>query len=185
VGPQELEKVIRQDVALSYKVLRCVNSSYYGLGKKIESLSHGIVYLGVRHIRNWARLLLAGSLDDQPAEVFRIALLRARMCELLAEKRLRESQDAAFTLGMFSILPALINIDMNELLERVPLSDPLQQALLHEQGQYADLLITVRAYERGDWAALKDMPFSPRDLSHAYLTALDWTDTTYGAARQA
>jgi EAL and modified HD-GYP domain-containing signal transduction protein len=184
VEPRELETIIRNDVALSYKLLRCVNSAYFGLSMKVNSIAHGIVYLGVASIRNWARLLVLAGVEEQSAELLKVALLRARMCELLAPQHSREVQEAAFTVGLFSVLDALMNAPMRTLLMRVPLTDDIKQALLDEQGPYAKLLVSVRSYERGHWSTLEHTPYSPQELSQAYLEALDWAEKTYSSARQ-
>ncbi|MFW5816017.1 MAG: EAL and HDOD domain-containing protein, partial [Wenzhouxiangella sp.] len=109
VAPDELESIVRNDVALHYRLLRTVNSAYYGLSVKIKSIQHAIVYLGIPAIRSWARLQVMAGVDDRPSELMRLALIRARMCELMTEQMAKETRDMAFTAGLFSLLDALMD----------------------------------------------------------------------------
>ena len=53
-GAADLKAVLEIDAALSARVLRCVNSSAYGLRMKISSLQQAVAYLGLKQIRNLA-----------------------------------------------------------------------------------------------------------------------------------
>ncbi|WP_460184750.1 HDOD domain-containing protein [Thermopirellula anaerolimosa] len=50
----DLKSVMEADAALSARVIRCVNSSAYGLRSKITNLQQAIAYLGLKQIRNLA-----------------------------------------------------------------------------------------------------------------------------------
>lgn len=184
-GPKELEAVIRNDVALTYKLLRCVNSAYFGVSLKIKSLSHAIVYLGLNTIRNWARLLTLANISDRPVELIKLALTRAKMCELLVANLSKEINEIAFTVGLFSLLDALMGIPMQDALSRISLSDEIGQALVDGTGPYANLLNIVRAYEEGDWVALEDSHYPRSALVNAYLEAVTWADEVYSTSSAA
>ncbi|MCP1726409.1 EAL and modified HD-GYP domain-containing signal transduction protein [Natronospira proteinivora] len=173
VGPKELEQIIKQDVTLSYKLLRCVNSAYYGLSLEVSSIHHAIVYLGLPAVRNWVRLLVLAGLQDRPPELIRIALTRAKMCEVLSEHAPNLSREMAFTVGLFSVLDALMNMPMEQILERVPLSEEVDRALVDGKGAYGVLLGFVKAYERGDWETIESGPYPADAVKQAYLDALE------------
>lgn len=101
VSIAELEQIIRTDVGLHFRLLRTVNSAYYGLSVKIKSIQHAILYLGIPAIRSWARLQVMAGVEDRPSELMRLALIRARMCELMTSTLPKATQETAFTTGLF------------------------------------------------------------------------------------
>jgi len=183
VTPDGVEKIIKHDVALNYRLLKSVNSAYYGLSVKIRSVSHAIVYLGMPTVRNWANLLLMAGLEDRPNELVRLALIRARMCELLTEDKPRDTSDAAFTTGLFSMLDALLDIPMDEIMSMLPLEEDLTLALSEREGPYGRLLDTVIACERGDWKNINNELFTNEQLTSSYLKAVEWAHEQFHAMR--
>lgn len=179
VTPEELEAIIRNDVALHYRLLRTVNSAYYGLSVKIKSIQHAIVYLGIPTIRSWARLQVMAGVDDRPSELMRLALIRARMCELMTGQMAKQTQDMAFTAGLFSLLDALMDAPMKEVIALLPLEDDLVSALVEREGPYGRLLQTVVSYERGEWEQIQDGMFAVKDLRRSYLEAVAWATDQY------
>jgi EAL and modified HD-GYP domain-containing signal transduction protein len=181
ITPEEVEEIIKNDVALTYRLLKTVNSAYYGLSVTIRSISHAIVYLGMPTVRNWANMLLLSGLADRPNELVRLALIRARMSELLMADKPRDTRDAAFTTGLFSMLDALLDMPMDEIMSNLPLDEDLQQALVERDGPFGRLLQTVIACERGDWNNIRSDLFSNEKLSAAYLAAVRWCHEQFTA----
>lgn len=179
VSPEELEGIIRNDVALNYRLLRTVNSAYYGLAVKIKSIGHAIVYLGIPAIRSWGRLQVMAGIDDRPSELMRLALIRARMCELLTSDMAKDTQDMAFTAGLFSLLDALMDAPMEEVIRLLPLEDDLVDALVRRDGPYGRLLQNVVSYERGDWDNISEEMYSAERLRRSYLEAVAWATQQY------
>lgn len=179
VAPDELESIVRNDVALHYRLLRTVNSAYYGLSVKIKSIQHAIVYLGIPAIRSWARLQVMAGVDDRPSELMRLALIRARMCELMTEQMAKETRDMAFTAGLFSLLDALMDAPMKEVIDLLPLDDDLVDALVKREGPYGRLLQTVVSYERGEWDDINVELFPVERLRRSYLEAVAWATEQY------
>jgi hypothetical protein len=95
---------------------------------------HATVYLGVNRIRNWIRMIAISGLQDCPTELLKFALIRGRMCELLAAKLPNDQREMAFTVGLFSLLDALLNTPMDDLLSRIPLTDEIRNALVKRTG---------------------------------------------------
>lgn len=177
--PKDLEALIKADAALTYKILRWVNSAYYGLDLKIESISHAIVYLGVGPLRNWLRLMMLAKLDARSPELLVIAAIRGRMSEQLALQRDDGAlaPEIAFTVGLFSLLDALMESPMPEILSWLPLPDEVEGALLEGKGPYGELLRLVKAYESGNWPELDGCGIGPEVLTEAYLEALEWVQS--------
>ncbi|MBI5041049.1 MAG: HDOD domain-containing protein [Gammaproteobacteria bacterium] len=86
----EVEKLVSQDVALSYKLLRYINSAFFALPKKIDSIRQAVVYLGTSAIKTWITLLVVAGLGNKPTELVIQAMQRAKMCELLAQTAKRK-----------------------------------------------------------------------------------------------
>ncbi len=181
-GPAELEAIIRKDASLSYKLLRCVNSAYFALPVKVKSILHATIYVGVGRIRNWARLLALAGMNDQPAELLKTALIRARMCEQLTVKLSKEKQEMAFMIGLFSLLDALLSTSMEVALDSLPLVPEVRLAIVNHEGPLAEILDNVMACENGDWDYLESKGISTELYSSAYLDAVDWAEEAYRMA---
>jgi EAL and modified HD-GYP domain-containing signal transduction protein len=184
--PKKLEKIIQRDVALAYKLLRYVNSSYFYRLHTIESVAHAMTYLGSTEIRRYLILVLISELStDKPGELVRLAVVRAKMGELLAEASpFRDKSDEIFLLGLFSLLDAMLDTTMEYACERLSLSDPLKNGLVYKSGPYAPFLQAVISYERVDkagcLAALQGIGLAAGKLHEIYAEALKFTETVFG-----
>lgn len=173
VEADELAQIINQDVTLSYKLLRLINSAFFGLPRQVSSTREAVVMLGHNKIKTWASLLCLSGLDHKPNELRSIAMIRARMCELLA-KFYKGHSDVFFAAGLFSTLDALLDKPLAILLDNLPLSDELRSALLYKQGAAGQALEDVLRYERGDWQGIDNSPLPVEVLVRAYLDAIYW-----------
>ena len=151
VAIENLAAIIQRDVALSYKLLRIVNSAYYSLPRHVESIKDAIVLLGTRQIGSWVSLINLAQIARKPKELTITALVRARMCELVASISGRGDSDTFYTVGLFSVLDALLDVSMETALEALPLSDDTRNAIVNHSGIMGATLAGVIAYERGDW----------------------------------
>ena len=170
---EELERVVGSDVGLSYKLLKIINSSYYSLGKTVGSIQQALILLGLNLLKKWVMLISLFSVPGKSSELVVSALLRARHCELLAEK-MRLRPDAAFTVGMFSLLDALMDRRLPDLLDNLPFSDEVKAALLHGEGELGGLLRNVIAFQQGRWDQLEARYTQDDSLQRTYEKALIW-----------
>jgi EAL and modified HD-GYP domain-containing signal transduction protein len=172
----DVERLLAQDVALSYRVLRCINSSYYNLPRKIESIRQAIIILGLDTLRQLCGLLCLQGMDDRPPSLILQAMTRGRMCEQLG--KLGGARDAGpfFITGLFSLLIALLGIPTRKVVEELPLSPAIARALVAGEGELGSALQCTRAYERGVWdhAVYADLP--PHLIRAAYVDALFWAE---------
>lgn len=176
---EELERLIVQDVTLTYRLLRQVNSAAFALRREVESVRQAIILLGSRLIRHWASLILLSQLPGTTANaepLMSIALLRGRMCEALAVDEGDCEASQAFTVGLFSVLDALLEQPMDTLLEDVTFSPPVHDALLAREGALGALLGRVIDYEEGRWHRLDDD--AAGRYRRAYIDAANWSDRT-------
>lgn len=174
-----LEDVLKRDAALSYKLFRYINSVGFGLGAEIQSLRHAVTMLGYTPLYRWLSLLLAtASTSAHAAILMQTAIVRGRFAELAAHGILpRNEAENLFVVGMFSLLDRLLDIPMEEVLEKVQLSESVSQALLSREGVYGPFLALAEALEpdNGNVGALADSLFlNPRQVNEAHLAALAW-----------
>ena len=172
--PERLEELIIRDPALTYKLLRIVNSAGYHLVRQVESIAEAIVLLGLEQVRKWATLIAMSSNDNKPEELSRGLLIRGRMCEEIAQAEKLGNHGSYFMAGMMSGLHALLDIERETMLQEVPLGDDIKNAVSLGQGDIGQVLRNVVNYENGDWDLL------PMDLDgplydRAYRASLEWT----------
>jgi EAL and modified HD-GYP domain-containing signal transduction protein len=113
-----LSEIIKREVSLSFKLLRYINSAFFGLRNKISSLKQALLLLGEREIRKWMTLVTLATLgEDKPEEVVTQSILRAKFCESLAPFAglFRRSGDL-FLMGMFSMIDAILDRPLSEIL---------------------------------------------------------------------
>jgi len=176
VSVQALEELISQDVSLSYKLLRYINSAFFALPRKVESIHQAVVYLGNRTIKTWAALIALSNIHDKPHELVTLALVRAKMCELLARSLNLPNEEIFFTVGMFSALDALMDVPMQRVLKDLPLSEDIVGALLRREGPPGAALHCALAYEQGDWGQVSCGGMDIKPIRQAYLDAIAWAD---------
>jgi EAL and modified HD-GYP domain-containing signal transduction protein len=176
----ELQEVIARDVALSYNLLRFINSAFFALPRRVDSIRDALVLLGAINVRKWATLMALAEAQDKPRELVVTGLVRARMCELLAGVYGHRDAEGAFTAGLFSVVDALTDRSMVELLRELPLSREIISALLNYDGAKGRVLRAAVAYERGNFGELGDVPPTRVPLSDLYAQAVAWATEASG-----
>ncbi|MDP2831814.1 MAG: EAL domain-containing protein [Pseudomonadota bacterium] len=179
---KDLENLFKKDVALTFKLLRYINSAGFGLSCEVQSIRHAVSILGMQPLYRWLSLLLvtAGTGPTAPT-LARTAITRGRLCELLGKQSLpRNDQDNLFIVGVFSLLPALLEITMEQLLERVVIPESFADALLQRSGLYGPFLALAEAVESGEPQRLEDLGTSlmltPDRVNEAHMQALAWVE---------
>jgi EAL and modified HD-GYP domain-containing signal transduction protein len=176
----ELQEIIGRDIALSYNLLRFINSAFFSLPRRVDSIRDALVLLGALNVRKWATLMALADSQDKPRELVVTGLVRARMCELLASVYQHRDVEGAFTTGLFSVVDALTDQSMVELLSMLPLSREIIQALLNYEGTKGRILRAAVAYEHGNFGELGDVPPTRTPLSDLYAQAVAWATEASG-----
>lgn len=153
--PASLEEIAIKDANLTYKILRVVNSAAAGLRQEVASVSQAIALLGTEETKRWVNLFLLEGEDGKPEELMRNMLVRARMCEILAELAGRGHALNHFIVGLLSQYDALTDIAMPELMEQIPLNREAKDALLQRTGSPGQILAEVERYEKGRFDELE------------------------------
>lgn len=179
---RQLESVLKRDAALSYKLLRYINSAGFGLGCEIQSLKHAVTMLGYSPLYRWLALLLATATTSGYSPVLmQTAVIRGRFAELLGGTFLpRNEAENLFVAGMFSLLDKLLGVPMEDVLEKVQLSESVTQALLSRDGIYGPFLALAEACELNA-ADVESMATSlcigARQVNEAQISALAWAQS--------
>jgi EAL and modified HD-GYP domain-containing signal transduction protein len=170
---EELSKTISKDISLSYKLLHYMNSAFFALPNKISSIPHAVSYLGLNEIRRWANILTLSSLANKPEIILQNALIRGKMCELLA-KLIGEQGEQFFLIGILSSLDSLLDITLEEALKQLPLSSDIVASILNNEGLPGEALQCVINYEQWDVSAITFRELNQKQIGEAYIESINW-----------
>ena len=182
----ELEAIVKQDVALTYHLLKYINSVWFALRYEVTGIKHALIVLGAGEIRRWAALMgIRGASRDKPSELFLRSLTRARMCESLAPHvGMGATASDLFLMGMFSVIDALLDMPMAEILPKLPLTPAVTQALLGQPSPFQIVKDVVVAYEKGDWEAFaanaKSLGLDTQIMPATFSGSLRWANQALG-----
>ena len=177
VNIEELEALISDDLALSFRLLKYINSAAFALRREVDSIHHAIVMLGLNTIRSLANLMLMSNIDDKPLELLVIAIIRAHMCEQLAVQHSENMKESFFTVGLFSVIDALMDSSMEDFVSQLPLTIELKSALLEQEGVMGEALKCCIAFERADWENVQFQKLEAATIQKTYFDAVIWSDS--------
>ena len=180
VSIDELESLIGHDPTLAYHLLRYMNSAFYALRIKIESIKHALTLLGTDEVKKWASLMLMLKLSDQkPKELMLTGMMRAKMAEVLGSADPDVNADQCFAVGLFSIIDALLDMSLEEVLDALPLTQEMSLALSSRAGKMGEILHNIELYEQADWDELMTL-INHSAYQKAYLQAIKWASELGG-----
>ncbi|MCX5734763.1 MAG: HDOD domain-containing protein [candidate division NC10 bacterium] len=177
---RRIAAVIGRDVTLSYKLLRFINSAFFGLRRSIASIPEALSLLGEREVKRWASLLGLACLGaNKPAELVVEAALRARFCEgMAAAAGLAHYTEELFLLGLFSLIDAILDRPLESLLQELPIPSMVKATLLGEASPLKDVYDCVLAYVAGDWESLSTqmdkLQLDEEEVPRRYREAVAW-----------
>ncbi len=177
IESHDLEKILVQDITLSYKLLRYINSATFGLRREVDSIKDAIILLGINNLKNWVSLIMMSKIvESKPTELIVTGMIRGKMCELLAEKHHPEIKHQMFVIGLFSVLDALMDQPLIDLLDSVILSTDIKLALLDFAGNQGKIYNYVLQYEKSNWNELYNSDINAAELIQSYLASVNWAD---------
>ena len=149
----ELANVIKQDLVLSYRLLKIVNSAYYGLKYTVTGILHALLILGLNEIKKWISLIVLNQIKTtKPSELIRAALVRGIFMEKLAVyQKNKKYRDEYFLIGLFSLAEAIMDTPIEAILKETHLSDEIIRPLVTGEGETAELLRIIHHIERAEW----------------------------------
>ena len=188
VSIHKLDDIIKQEMSVTYRILRLVNSVAFGTRKRIDSIRDAIVFLGLDIVRKWTSVwALAGLGRDKPVELVVDSVVRGLCCERLAPQvGLANRASELFLLGMFSMLDAIMDRPMDEVLSSLALPDDVRNALVAGEGPLRLVLDLTIAFERGDWETCTRcataLGISEEELATTYHDASRWATNAFAVA---
>jgi EAL and modified HD-GYP domain-containing signal transduction protein len=179
---KNLETMLKRDPALSYRLLRYINSASFSAGREVQSLRQAIALMGYAPLYRWLTVLLAtASTSGFSPVLMETAVVRGRLTELLGAKALGKGEgENLFVAGMFSLLDLLIGLPMEKVLTTIQLPDNVVDALLNRGGIYGPYLALAEACElHSDLVAslAASLDLTPMEVNKAHLSALAWAQS--------
>ena len=182
VDLQAIERIVRMDVGLSFRVLRVAgNGAAHGMYREVRSVREAVVMLGQRQLRRWVMLMLVADSEDTPPEQLALAMVRARMGELVAAMVPGLGGDVGFTVGLLSALDLLLDAPMADAIETLPLDAETRSALVDGEGRLGEIIACIRGFELGTPPMGSVLGLDHDKLVRAYMDSVAWAITN-GAA---
>lgn len=177
ISVEEVASQVESHPSLAYQMLRLLNSASTGLSRSVESIREAVIMLGARKVTELASVLVLASHDHKPRELLTLGLSRARMCELIGKRLGHHDSASFFTVGIFSVLDALADRPMEDIVSALPLAQDVVDALVERNGVKGQVLTAAIAYERAEWDDLPAIGVAAADISEAYLESIDWASS--------
>jgi EAL and modified HD-GYP domain-containing signal transduction protein len=173
-----LEDLVKTEASVCYRLLRYLNSSMFGFRSEIHSVRHALTILGERDLRRWVRLVATvGAGQDRPSDLVLSALVRGRFGELLAPAVAHGNSDL-FLMGLLSLIDAMLEIPMQDILERISLDQATKAVLLGEPSPLQPVFQLILAHESGQWAQAgkisRSLELDPETVGDQYWEAQQW-----------
>lgn len=185
VNFEDIEAILREDVSLSYKLLKFLNSAHFGFRSKVNSIRQALMLLGTEEVRKWASLLtLKGLGEDKPDQLILSSIIRAKLGEAVARKiGLKDQASNAFFMGMFSMIDVFLSRPLNEILTELPIPKEVKKALEGEDNQLRDIFELIVSYEKGNWNQFsiyaEKLRIDEAIMPQIYFEALDSAEGLY------
>jgi EAL and modified HD-GYP domain-containing signal transduction protein len=178
LNSKEIEKLIKSEVSLCYRLLRYLNSALFAFSSEIHSIGHALAILGEREVRRWIRLVATlGAGQERSSELVISALVRARFCELLSPK-INHGDSDLFLMGLLSLMDAILEIPIADVVSRIALDQETRAVLLGGASRLRPLYQLMLARESGEWERAAEcaqaMQLSENEVAEAYWQAMAW-----------
>ena len=185
----KVTQIFERDINLSYKLLRYSNSATFKRRTEISTIKQALVVLGQQELKRFLSLLFTAQVNSsKPDELLKMAMVRARFCELLAKNEGTQDTGMAFLTGMMSLIDAILDETIEKVMEQLPLAAEIKTALIKDEGKLADLLHLAKAYEKGNWeeesACERQLNITREEIPHFYTEAISWADEQMSALNE-
>lgn len=183
-----IEELLRHDLALSFQIIRYLNSAAFALRSRVTTIRQAVTMLGQSGLRTWATVvILADAGSDRPLELIVTSVARGRFCELAGlAVGMHHRQHELSLLGLFSLIDVIVGQPLDAILEAICLPADVAAAIRGEPGPMTDLLNLAKGYERADWTTVEQLVarigLPPWEAPAIYLDAVAWGNRTYALA---
>jgi len=183
-----LVAAIEADASVSYRVLGMLNSAHFGLLKKVSSVRQAVLLAGWTQLSAWLRVMVMADMtpSTKARQLLHLSAQRAKFFELLAVASERRDQaDCLFLLGLLSLLPAMLDMHMDRVLEKLALDDDMRAGLCGQPGLYAPWLGMAQAIEDTRWDDMAEyalkLSLPTGSVAEAYNASFQWADRLLSA----
>ena len=179
---REVGKLVKLDASLAYRLLRLVNSPMCAVRQEVRSIEAALVAVGEDAFRRIATVAIGSELNaNRPPEILRMAFVRGRFCEVAATLCALDPTEQ-YLLGVFSLLPTMLEVSMAELAPALPLREKIREALTGVLSRDGSLLMWAERYEHGDWvrcdAIAQSYGLNQEELVRCFQEAVVWAEST-------
>ncbi|MHC1701169.1 MAG: EAL and HDOD domain-containing protein [Humidesulfovibrio sp.] len=182
-----LAQAIQKDVSLSYRLLKFLNSPYFGFAREVSSIKVALILAGWQQMRTWLRLVLITEMKPRrkPSELVFLSAQRGRFLELAAQRTggRRMNAERMLLLGLFSLLDSIFDMPMEELVGSLPLDQELKDTLCLRPTALAPWLGLVHSFERADWQQLSTqfeaLGVGPVEVAACYTESMQWAHAIF------
>jgi len=179
---EKVAEIIKKDMSLSYKLLKLINSAAFGLRCEVQSIKQALVILGIEEMKKWINLIVIKKIsEDEPKEIMRSSLIRAKTAEKLGNK-LSEKVNISelFMMGLFSLLDTLMHRGLDTLMEELPISTKVKDAIVGKKGLYRDVLQLIVSYEEGRWNMVdlycRKLKLGKEFITNSFVSSIKWSE---------
>lgn len=175
-------EIFSSDPALTYKLLRFINSPYYGRSQDITSLKHALIYIGDLELKKFIALLALADLSQgKPPEIMRLSLIRAKFCEKIAlSLHAIENPPKAFLTGILSLIDGILDRTLDTVLNILPVHHEIKSALLDSNNHLAEYLALSKIIESGNWQQsleqIQKLGVTENECLMIHKDAMAWAD---------
>ena len=187
-----LAPAIEADVAISYRLLSFLNSANFSFATKVTSIRQAVVLAGWKPIRNWLRLIILTDMtpSEKTQELAYLSAHRAKLFETAAlGGGYEDESDKLFMLGLFSLLDAMLDTDMETITKHLPVDDTIKEALCGADNRYAPWLALAHSIENSNWDEVgtqaKSLNLLPGTVAVSYQHAFTWADAFFAPEQNA
>lgn len=178
---KDIEDVLKTDAAISFKLLRYLNSYGVGGGQKVETFNRALMILGYKKLLKWLTILFTSVEKKQGSDIIsKTALMRAKFMENIALETDKRDADSYFMVGLFSMLDALLDVRLDIALNSINISDEIKNSVLKQEGKYSELLHIAKMLEKNEWieilASLFKLGIDTDTMNEKYMEAVQWVE---------
>ncbi|MEC5385417.1 HDOD domain-containing protein [Uliginosibacterium sp. H3] len=179
---RKIASILRQDMAMSYRLMRYVNAASRGLNHQLSSIEQALMVMGQAQLDRWLTLMMLGGSLGGNGAVLEAALVRARFMELLGQgyRGSNEHCGRLFVLGLFSMLDVALKVPLEDAIRPLNLPTPMRDALLEQKGPLGNFLALAEASQNGDSQRVMQhavaIGLTVRKVNARHIEALTWVN---------
>lgn len=182
-----LAQAIQKDVSLSFRLLKFLNSPYFGFAREVSSIKVALILAGWQQMRTWLRLVLITEMKPRhkPSELIFLSAQRGRFLELAAQRTggRRMNSERMLLLGLFSLLDSIFDMQMDDIVGSLPLDQELKDTLCLRPTALGPWLGLVHSFERADWNELESrfdsLGVDPVVVAACYTESMQWAHAIF------